>query len=80
MSGRRRDVVSGSSWPPIPGGALDIARKKFFLILCKRTMAVETPTKPSSVWTVIVCRHWEPGHLRFILFTAADFGKSLSLP
>lgn len=30
MSGRRRDVVSGSFWPPIPGGALDIARKKTF--------------------------------------------------
>jgi len=25
-------------------------------------------------------RHWEQGHLRFIFFTAADFGKLLSLP
>lgn len=35
-------------------GALDIARKKSFLILCVKTMTVETPTKPSSVWTVVV--------------------------
>lgn len=24
--------------------------------------------------------HWEQGHLKFILFAAADFGKFLSLP
>lgn len=35
-------------------GALAIAGKKTFLILYKKMVTVETPTKPSSVWTVVV--------------------------
>lgn len=47
------ELLASHPWQGI--GALDIARKKTFLVLWKKTVTVETPTKPSSVWTVVVC-------------------------
>lgn len=41
-----------ASHPRWSFGALDIARKKTFFTLSKKTMTAETPTKPSTVWTV----------------------------
>lgn len=47
------ELLASHPWCGI--GALDITRQKTFLVLCKKTMTVETPTKPSSIWTVVVC-------------------------
>lgn len=35
-------------------GALDVARKNTFFILSKKMTTAETPTKPSTVWTMVV--------------------------